>query len=117
MNVNFTEKDFSQLRKFQNKMNVVFGESAYVGTDYSTVLLEYSPALKLMVRPQVQNPQYNFEVKFLYCDGCKKSALYLALPEENNYLCDECVSRKLAKKAKQSSQSSQSVEVVSPVVH
>ena len=91
--VTFTEKEFDQLRKFQNKMNAVFGEQAYVGTDYATVLLEYSPFLKAMIRPLVQNPQFKFEVKLLACKVCKRTALFLATPEENEYVCNDCVGK------------------------
>ena len=51
MKVTFTENDFKNLRKFQNAFNKNLGETAYVGTDYATLLVEYSPELKLMLRP------------------------------------------------------------------
>ena len=91
--VKFTEKDFKELRKFQNKMNVVFGEQAYVGTDYATVLLEYSPRLKAMLRPSPVEKCYDFEVKMLYCKHCKRSQLFLATPEENEFVCGDCLSK------------------------
>ena len=92
-NVTFTDKDFAQVRKFQNKMNAVFGEQAYVGTDYATVLLEYSPLLKAMIRPMPQTPSFEFEVKLLACNNCKKTALFLSTPEENEYVCSDCVGK------------------------
>lgn len=91
--VKFTEKEFEVLRKFQNKMNAVFGESAYVGTDYATVLLEYSPKFKSMIRPYPQEKFYDFEVKILSCKKCNKTSLFLATPEENSYVCDNCMSK------------------------
>lgn len=93
MKVTFTEKDFAQLRNFQNKMNKVFGVAAYVGTDYATVLLDYSPALKAMIRPMPQSPQYEFEVKFLTCKKCKRTNLFVSLAEETEYCCVDCVDK------------------------
>lgn len=90
MKVTFTEKDFVQFRNFQNKINKVFGDTAYVGTDYATVLLEYSPSLKTMNRPSPTNLKYEFEVKFLTCVGCKRTNLFLCLPEDSEYLCINC---------------------------
>jgi len=90
----FTDKEFEVLRKFQNKMNAVFGESAYVGASYATVVLEYSPALFANLRPLPENKQYNYEVKLLPCKDCKKTALYLALVEEQDYVCNACIDRR-----------------------
>ena len=92
--VKFTEKDFKELRRFQNKMNNVFGEQAYVGTDYSTVLLEYSPRLKAMLRPMPSEKHYDFEVKMLSCEGCKHTALFLATTDENMFVCSDCLGKK-----------------------
>ena len=88
--VKFTEKDFKELRKFQNKMNTVFGENAYVGTDYAMVMLEYSPTLFAMLRPYTENLRYDYSVKLLSCEDCKKTKLFLATPEEETYVCDDC---------------------------
>lgn len=88
--VKFTEKDFKELRKFQNKMNLVFGDNAYVGTNYATVVLEYSPLLIANIRPMPTDIRYDYEVKMLYCKNCKRSQLFLATPEENEYVCDGC---------------------------
>lgn len=93
MKVTFTEKDFSALRNFQNKMNKVFGDTAYVGTDYSTILLHYSLILKNMIRPLNENKQYEFEVKFLSCKGCKRTNLFLCLSEETIYMCTDCINK------------------------
>lgn len=90
----FIEKEFEVLRKFQNKMNVVFGESAYVGSDYATVVLEYSPHLKSMLRPLAPDKKHEYQVKLLPCKDCKKTALYLCLPDEESYVCDTCISRR-----------------------
>jgi len=91
--IKFTEKDFEVFRKFQVKMNTFFGESAYVGTDSAVVLLEYSPVFKSMLRPYPQNVQYDFEVKLLACKGCKKTAMFVSTPEENEYVCNNCVAK------------------------
>lgn len=93
MKVAFTEKDFGQLRNFQNKMNKIFGDTAYVGTDYATVLLDYSPTLKLMLKPFPQDKKYEFEVKFLICKKCKRTNLFVCLSEETEYICDDCLSK------------------------
>lgn len=88
--VKFTEKDFRDLRKFQNKMNLAFGENAYVGPAYSTVVLEYSPLLMAMIHPMPTDVRYDFVVKMLYCKKCHCSRLFLATPEENEFVCDDC---------------------------
>jgi hypothetical protein len=99
--VTFTDKEFEVFRKFQNKINGVFGETAYVGSDYATVILEYSPTLKALLRPSdPKNPvekKYGFEVKLLSCKDCKKTSLFMCLPEEENYVCDECIGRRKKK--------------------
>ena len=92
--VTFTEKEFEVLRKFQNKMNVVFGESAYVGADHAVVLLEYSPTLKSMLRPMPPTKEFSFDVKLLPCQDCKKSALFLCLTTDENYVCNDCIGRR-----------------------
>lgn len=94
MKLTFTEKEFDVLRKFQNRMNAVFGESAYVGTDYTMVMLEYSPKLKAMIRPLAQEKVYNFEVKMLSCEKCKFTCLFLASADENTYVCSNCLGKK-----------------------
>ncbi len=90
----FTDKEFEVLRKFQNKMNAVFGESAYVDGDNAVVLLEYSPTLKSMLRPYPSDKKYEFEVKLLPCKDCKKTSLFLCLPTEENYVCNDCLGRR-----------------------
>jgi hypothetical protein len=92
--VTFTEKDFSEFRKFQNKMNVVFGEGAYVGTSYAGVHLNYSPTLFAMLRPFPPTKEYNFVVKFLPCLDCKKTELFLALPTDESYVCFDCLTKR-----------------------
>ncbi len=91
--VKFTEKDFKELRKFQNKMNLVFGENAYVSPSYATVVLEYSPLLLANIRPMPADVRYDYEVKMLYCKQCKRSQLFLATPEENEYVCGDCAGK------------------------
>jgi len=96
--VTFTEKEYEVFRKFQNKINAVFGETAYVGTNNAVVLLEYSPTLNAMIRPNdPQHPvakRYDFQAKLLPCKDCKKTALFLCLPEEENYVCNDCLGRR-----------------------
>ncbi len=75
-------------------MNTVFGETAYVGTDYATVVLEYSPLLKSMLRPFPTDKKYEYQIKLLPCKDCKKTALYLCLVDEENYVCMDCIIRR-----------------------
>ena len=51
MKVTFTQREFDKLRTFQDRMAKEFGDTAYVGTNYATVLVEYSPQLVEMLRP------------------------------------------------------------------
>lgn len=93
-NVTFTPKEFEVLRKFQNKMNAVFGESAYVGSDHACVLLEYSPQLKAMLRPYPSTQVVDYVVNLLSCQDCKKTALFLAVAGEETYVCNDCIGRR-----------------------
>ena len=93
MKITFTEKEFDVLRKFQNKINAIFGESAYVGTDYAIVMMDYSPKLKAMIRPLPQEKIYDFEVKMLSCENCKAMCLFLAAEDENTYRCSDCLNK------------------------
>jgi hypothetical protein len=98
--VTFTEKEFEVLRKFQNKMNAVFGETAYVGTNYAMVMLDYSPKLVAMLRPYPTEKHFTFEVKLLPCKDCTKTALYLCLTSEESYFCDACLKKRMEEEAK-----------------
>ena len=86
----FNERDFSTLRKFQDRMAKEFGETAYVGTNSATVLVEYSPELKAMIRPLPPDQHFEFALKLLSCLDCKKKQLFLCLTTQESYLCDEC---------------------------
>jgi hypothetical protein len=92
--VKFQDKDFDVLRKFQNKMNAVFGDSAYVGTTYAMVQLEYSPALNAMIRPYPPEKHFEFVIKLLACEDCKRTLLFLALPQEEKYVCFDCLTKR-----------------------
>jgi hypothetical protein len=89
----FTEKEFSALRNFQRRMEREFGENSYVGTDYANVLLEYSPELKAMLRPLPPEQHFEFAIKHLHCK-CGKGQMFLCLPEQEMFACDECFSKR-----------------------
>jgi len=76
------------------------GNETYVGTDNATVFVEYSPELKAMIRPLVENPRFVFELKKMECEDCRKARLLICLPEQTTYVCDDCanVRRKEQKK-------------------
>ncbi len=97
MKVTFTEKEFSELRKFQNAFNKKLGETAYVGTDYATLVVEYSSELKAMLRPFPRNQFFEFEVRCLSCEDCKGNKPFLCAREETTYLCSECLSKRTSK--------------------
>jgi hypothetical protein len=91
----FTKKDFDALRNFQKRMEKEFGSTAYVGTDYATVLVEYSAELKAMIRPMPSVQHLNFVLKFLTCRNCKTARqAFLCLEEQDDYLCDMCLGKK-----------------------
>ena len=91
----FTEKDFDKLRNFQKRMEQEFGESAYVGTDHATVVVEYSPELKAMIRPLPPEKHFAFELKVLGCRDCKVSKqAFLCLPDQVSYVCDKCLTKR-----------------------
>jgi len=101
MNLKFTQKEFDKLRVFQNRMNKEFGENAYVGTNNACVLVEYSPKLTEMIRPLAQCNQFEYELKQLKCEDCGGNRMYLAAPDENTYVCEDCLTkRQKAKKDK-----------------
>ena len=97
MKVTFTEKDFSELRKFQNAFNKKLGETAYVGTDYATLVVEYSSELKAMLRPFPSSQHFEFEVRCLTCVDCKNNQPFLCAVEETTYLCSDCVGKRQKK--------------------
>lgn len=94
MKLTFTEKEFDVLRKFQDRLAREFGSTTYVGTDNACVLVEYSPELKTMIRPLPGDKHYEFELKQLSCRDCKKKALLLCLLTQEDFVCDDCLSKR-----------------------
>lgn len=97
MTLTFTPKEFEVLRSFQNRMSREFGDTAYVGTNSATVLVEYSPQLAQMLRPLSPLSQFEYELSQLTCEQCKKKALFLSVPGETTYVCNDCVSKRKSK--------------------
>lgn len=94
----FSEKEFSNLRNFQRRLEREFGENTtYVGTDYANVLVEYSTELKAMLRPLPPEQNFEFDLKHLKCK-CGKSQLFLCLPKQETFTCVECKSKSLQSK-------------------
>ena len=101
MKLTFTEKEFDVLRNFQNRLTKEFGVNTYVGTDNVNLFVEYSPELKAMIRPLPGEKHFEFEIKHLSCRDCKKKALLLCLPSQEDFVCVEClVKRKKVKEVK-----------------
>ena len=94
MKVTFTQRDFEKLRSFQHRMEKEFGETAYVGTDYAMVLVEYSPQLKRMLRPFVEVQQFEYELSQLSCKDCKTNRMFLCIPGETKFLCEDCAHKR-----------------------
>ena len=90
MKLTFTQKEFDTFRKFQDRLAKEFGESVYAGTNNACVLVEYSPQLVEMLRPLPHVGQFEYELNQLVCEDCKKKAMYLCVPGEANYVCDDC---------------------------
>jgi hypothetical protein len=93
----FTEKEFATFRNFQNRLAKEFGETAYVGADNAIVLIDFSPELKAMLRPQPSNVRFDFSLKQLFCRDCKKGQLYLCLPTQEDCVCDDCFEKRRKK--------------------
>ena len=94
MKVKFTQKEFDKLRSFQDRMAKEFGDTAYVGTNNAVVLVEYSPQLVEMLRPMPSCGQFDYELLQLECEGCKKKAMFLSVPGETKFMCNECLGKK-----------------------
>ena len=86
----FTEKDFAEWRNFPRRMEREFGVQTYTGTDNAVVLVNYSSELKEMLRPLPQQKNYEFDLKLLSCLKCKVKALWLCLPDQLGFYCDDC---------------------------
>jgi len=93
----FTAKDFDTFRNFSKRLEKEYGANTYVGTDTATLFVEYSPELKAMLRPQPPAQHLEFDLKLLSCLDCKKNQLFLCLPAQESYLCDECSSKRKLK--------------------
>lgn len=102
MKVVFTQKEFDKLRAFQDRMAKEFGDTVYVGTNYATVVLEYSSQLVEMLRPYAKVNQFEYEVSQLSCEGCKKNRMFMCVPGETKFLCEDCISKKMLKTVNQS---------------
>jgi hypothetical protein len=86
----FSEKELDDWKQFVRKMEREFGEHTHTGTDNATILVNYSPELRVMLRPSPPSKHYEFDLKLLSCKGCKKKALWLCLPAQLDYQCDDC---------------------------
>jgi len=94
MKVTFTENEFKDLRKFQNAFNKKLGSDAYVGTDHACLLVDYSIELKAMLRPFPPAQYFEFEVRCLVCEGCKKNQPFLCAKNETTFVCSDCVGKR-----------------------
>lgn len=94
MKLTFTQAEFDKLRKFQDRMAKEFGDTVYVGTNSATVLVEYSPKLVEMLRPMATANQFDYELLQLSCEDCHKNAMFLALPGETTFVCNECLGKR-----------------------
>jgi len=99
MQLTFTQKEFDKLRSFQDRMAKEFGDTAYVGTNNAVILVEYSPQLTEMLRPMSKVNQFTYELLQLSCQDCKKSRMYLCVPGETTFLCEDCITRRKKKGA------------------
>ena len=97
MKLTFTQKEFDKFRSFQDRLAKEFGDTAYVGADYATVLVEYSPELKGMLRPMPKLFQDEYELSQLTCEGCKTKQLFLAVPGETTFVCNDCLGKRKGK--------------------
>jgi hypothetical protein len=94
MKVVFTQKEFDKLRAFQDRMAKEFGNTVYVGTNNATVLVEYSPQLVEMLRPFAKVNQFEYELSQLSCEDCKTNQMFLCVPGETKFLCDDCMHKR-----------------------
>ena len=91
MKVTFTQKEFDKYRSFQDRMAKEFGETVYAGTNNAVVLVEYSPQLVEMLRPYPTVNQFEYELLQLSCKDCKKNRMYLSVPGEETFVCEDCL--------------------------
>jgi hypothetical protein len=97
MKLTFTKKEFDKFRSFQDRMAKEFGDTTYVGTDYATVLVEYSPELKGMLRPMPKLYRDEYELSQLTCEFCKVKRMFLCVPGETTFVCEACLGKKKVK--------------------
>jgi hypothetical protein len=90
MKVTFTQREFDKFRTFQDRMAKEFGKTAYIGTNYATVLVEYSPQLVEMLRPFAKVNQFEYELSQLTCEDCKENRMFFCVPGETKFLCEDC---------------------------
>ena len=99
MKVTFTEANFKELRKFQNAFNNMLGMESYVGTEHACMVVYYSNELKTMLHPYPTELNYEFELRVLTCEDCKKGQPYLCAKDEKTHVCWECASKRAKKKS------------------
>lgn len=95
----FTQKEFDDWKTFARRMEREFGEQTYVQPSSACMLVNFSDELCAMIRPLPQEKHFEFDLKLLSCKQCKKKALYLCLPTQLDYQCDDCKGK--AKKTKE----------------
>jgi hypothetical protein len=47
-----------------------------------------------MLRPLSKGNQFDYELLQLSCQDCGKRQLFLSLPGETSFVCDDCVGRR-----------------------
>ena len=97
MKVIFTETEFKDLRKFQNAFNKKLGSESYVGTDHACVVVEYSAELKAMLRPFPPSLIYEYDLRSLVCEDCKKGQPFLCCKDEAIFVCNDCLTKRRKK--------------------
>jgi hypothetical protein len=91
MKLSFQPKDFKDMRSFEAAVKRQLGPNTYVGTDSMTVFVEFSPELKVMLRPFPAKEQFEFEFTTCVCK-CGKPLGYQLAP------CSECISKEMKKR-------------------
>ena len=99
MTLTFTQKEFDKFRSFQDRLAKEFGDNVYAGTNHACVLVEYSPQLAEMLRPLAKVNQFTYELLQLSCQDCNKKRMYLSVPGETSFVCEDCVARRKKKGA------------------
>lgn len=89
----FTQKEFDDWKTFVRRMEREFGEQTYTQPSSAVMLVHFSSELCENIRPYPKQVHYEYDLKLLSCSGCKKKALYLCLPVQLNYCCDDCAKK------------------------